>query len=70
MTGYERARHLRATPATANMRLVAMTGYGLPSDREKTLRAGFDEHMVKPVDVTKLQVFFSTLSFKDGVSIA
>jgi len=68
MTGYELARHLRATPATAGLRLVAMTGYGLPSDREKTLRAGFDEHLVKPVDVTKLQEFFAALPVENGLS--
>ncbi len=62
MTGYELARHLRATPATAGFHLVAMTGYGLASDREKALRAGFNEHMIKPVDVTKLQEFFLRLS--------
>ncbi len=62
MTGYELARALRATEATAGLVLVAMTGYGQSSDREKSIRAGFNEHMVKPVDVVKLKEFFATIS--------
>ena len=48
--GYEVARRLRADPATAAIRLVALTGYGLESDRQRALAAGFDSHLVKPVD--------------------
>ena len=48
--GYEVARRLRADPATAAIRLVALTGYGLESDRQRALAAGFDCHLVKPVD--------------------
>ena len=32
------------------LRLVALTGYGLPEDRERAMAAGFDLHLVKPVD--------------------
>ncbi len=60
MTGYELARTLRANDATAGLRLVAMTGYGQASDRDKAVKAGFDEHMVKPVDVAALQKFFAS----------
>ena len=59
MTGYELARHLRSNDATSKIRLVAMTGYGQLSDREKAFAAGFDEHMTKPVDVNRLREFFS-----------
>ncbi len=68
MTGYELARHLRASQATAGLYLVAMTGYGLASDREKALRAGFNEHMIKPVDVAKLQQFFARLAAANNES--
>jgi CheY-like chemotaxis protein len=58
MTGYELAKRLRVDHADRPMTLVAMTGYGQASDREKALAAGFDEHMVKPVDFKVLQAFF------------
>ncbi|HET7217516.1 MAG TPA: response regulator [Vicinamibacterales bacterium] len=48
--GYEVARRLRAAPETQALTLVALTGYGLPAQREKALAAGFDVHLVKPVD--------------------
>jgi signal transduction histidine kinase/CheY-like chemotaxis protein len=50
MDGYEVARRLRAVPGLGELRLVAVTGYGQPSDRERSQAAGFDEHLVKPVD--------------------
>ncbi|MFL6709872.1 MAG: ATP-binding protein [Massilia sp.] len=52
--GYEVARRLRANPATAAIRLVALTGYGLATDRQRALEAGFDSHLVKPVDLNLL----------------
>jgi signal transduction histidine kinase len=48
MDGYELARRLRlANPA---VRLVAVTGYGQPEDRERSRAAGFQEHLVKPIE--------------------
>ncbi|WP_229427033.1 hybrid sensor histidine kinase/response regulator [Massilia atriviolacea] len=52
--GYEVARRMRADPATSKVRLVALTGYGQDSDRERALAAGFDAHLVKPVDMARL----------------
>jgi CheY-like chemotaxis protein len=48
--GYEVARRLRADPATRDIVLVALTGYGLEEDRVRALRAGFDFHLAKPLD--------------------
>ncbi len=62
MTGYELAKRLRAEYAGRPLKLVAMTGYGQASDREKALAAGFDEHMVKPVDFKLLKAFFQNLA--------
>lgn len=62
MTGYELAQWLRKTDQAKQIRLVAMTGYGQASDREKALHAGFDEHMVKPVDINRLRSFFAEIS--------
>jgi signal transduction histidine kinase len=50
MDGFELARHLRAHPALATTKLVALTGYGQAEDRAKTAAAGFAAHFVKPVD--------------------
>ncbi|MEJ0037056.1 MAG: ATP-binding protein [Gammaproteobacteria bacterium] len=57
MDGYEVARRLRAQNGERRMRLVAVTGYGQPADRRRAHAAGFDEHMVKPVEPTVLQDF-------------
>jgi signal transduction histidine kinase/CheY-like chemotaxis protein len=54
MDGYEVARHLRAMPANGSLRIVAVTGWGQESDRAKSKAAGFDMHLVKPVDAEQL----------------
>jgi PAS domain S-box-containing protein len=51
--GYEIARRLRQIVGSA-VRLVALTGYGQPQDRTRSREAGFDAHLVKPVDLSKL----------------
>lgn len=50
LDGIETARRLRALPGAAALRLVALTGWGQDKDREHTREAGFDEHLVKPVE--------------------
>ena len=50
LDGYEIARQLRASDERRAILLVAVTGYGSPEDRERSLLAGFDVHLVKPVD--------------------
>jgi PAS domain S-box-containing protein len=50
MDGYEVARRLRASNQGREIRLVALTGYGQPEDRDEARRAGFDHHLVKPAD--------------------
>jgi CheY-like chemotaxis protein len=54
MDGYEVARRLRANPATAGIKLIALTGYGSSADTQRALDAGFDMHLVKPVDSDRL----------------
>ena len=54
MSGYELAQALRQRLAGQPLRLVALTGYGLASDVEKSHRSGFDEHLVKPVEIDAL----------------
>ena len=55
MDGYEVARRLRAMPALADAFIVAMSGYGSDEDRANARAAGFDEYMVKPVDLDRLR---------------
>ena len=52
--GYEVARRLRADAATRAIRLIAVTGYGLPDDQRRVMEAGFDQHLVKPVQIERL----------------
>jgi CheY-like chemotaxis protein len=53
--GYQVARALRAEPATAGALLIALTGYGQESDRQRTLDAGFDHHLVKPASLDDIE---------------
>jgi CheY-like chemotaxis protein len=50
LDGYEVARRLRQLPKARRAWLVAVTGYGQPADRQRGREAGFDEHLLKPVD--------------------
>jgi signal transduction histidine kinase/ActR/RegA family two-component response regulator len=54
MDGYELAGRLREALPQKELRLMAVTGYGLETDRQRARRAGFDLHFVKPVDVHSL----------------
>jgi CheY-like chemotaxis protein len=54
MDGYELARQLRERPGLAEVPVVALTGYGQASDRDRTRAAGFVEHLVKPIDLQRL----------------
>ena len=55
MNGYDLARRLRADPRWRDIRLVALTGYGQSGDRQRAREAGFDDHLIKPVDMQALQ---------------
>jgi len=57
--GYEVARRLRAKFGAA-IRLIALTGYGQPQDRRRAIEAGFDGHLVKPVNPDELPRILST----------
>ena len=55
MSGYELASRLRTMPQMHGVRLVALTGYGQTEDRQLARSAGFDDHLVKPVEMAALQ---------------
>jgi CheY-like chemotaxis protein len=54
MDGYELARRLRQFDTLGKARLIAVTGYGQQRDRDASLRAGFEAHLVKPIDADDL----------------
>lgn len=54
MNGYELARELRARPEYGSARMVAVTGFAVYDDRDRTLEAGFDAHLSKPVTPSDL----------------
>ncbi|MGI6298209.1 MAG: response regulator [Saccharofermentanales bacterium] len=54
MNGYEVARLIRGDSSLKNTYLIAMSGYGCADDIEKSLAAGFDQHLVKPVELSTL----------------
>ncbi len=59
LNGYATAHRIREEPWGQNVLLVALTGWGQPKDRDRTSRAGFNAHLVKPVGVEEL---FGTLA--------
>jgi len=54
MDGYEVCQQLRRDPRTSSSLIIALTGYGQESDRQRSKEAGFDQHLVKPVDIDEL----------------
>jgi len=62
--GYEVAKQLREQAIFKDVVLVAMTGYGQDSDRQRSKAAGFDHHLVKPPDFNKLEQILETVSEK------
>jgi PAS domain S-box-containing protein len=62
INGYDVARRLRSETWGERMFLVALTGLGSPEDRERAREAGFDTHLVKPVDVDALEKILADLA--------
>jgi signal transduction histidine kinase len=54
MSGYEVAEALRSEPWSSGLTLIALTGWGQDSDRRRAIDAGFDHHLIKPVDPDRL----------------
>ncbi|MDB5821313.1 MAG: response regulator [Herminiimonas sp.] len=61
MDGNELAYRLRLQPESTNSVLIAVSGYDQDTDRKKSLEAGFDHYMVKPVDMAKLAALFEAV---------
>ncbi|HEV7137119.1 MAG TPA: PAS domain S-box protein [Steroidobacteraceae bacterium] len=60
LDGYETARRLRSRPWAAATRIVAVTGWGQETDRQRAKEAGFDRHLVKPVNLDALSELVSS----------
>jgi signal transduction histidine kinase len=67
LDGHEVARRIRAQPWGERMLLVALTGWGQDCDRQRAREAGFDLHLVKPVDLNELNEALARASAQDDV---
>ncbi|HEY3595281.1 MAG TPA: ATP-binding protein, partial [Polyangiaceae bacterium] len=62
MDGYELARRFRDLPELKRVQLLAVTGYGQQEDKERSRAAGFYEHLVKPIDFSRLRALIDHVS--------
>ena len=62
--GYEVARRIRAQTEGESPRMFAMTGYGQPEDRRRAVDAGFDAHLVKPLNMAELQKLLAAAALR------
>jgi CheY-like chemotaxis protein len=62
MDGYSVAEQIRRQLGNEQVTLIALSGWGQEQDRLRSLAAGFDHHLTKPVDLEALQALFTSLS--------
>jgi len=68
MSGYDVARQLRASEQKHSMLLVALTGYGQDADRQRAREAGFDHHVVKPLEPATLERIVESISLSGSIT--
>ena len=66
--GYEVARRLRSEAATSGCVLIAVTGWGQENDRKRAAEAGFDRHLVKPVDPAEIEAILESYQRPERVA--
>ena len=66
LNGYDTAKHIRQQPWGKGVVLVALTGWGQDEDRRKSEEAGFDSHMVKPIEPAALEKLLANLKADTG----
>lgn len=54
LDGWETTRHIRATPETSTVPIIALTAHAMTEDRERAISAGCDDYDTKPVDFERL----------------
>jgi CheY-like chemotaxis protein len=64
MDGYEACRRIRSLPFGSEVILVAVTGWGQEEDRRKSKAAGFDHHMIKPVEPVAIEKLLQGLTVR------
>ncbi len=69
LNGYEIARRIRDQPWGRDVLLIAVTGWGGPEHRQQTAAAGFDHHLIKPVDPTALTQLLASLLTEAGAPV-
>ena len=62
MNGFEVAKKVREELELGKVVLVAMTGYGQESDKQRSQEAGFDHHLVKPADFSEVKQILATVA--------
>src|SRR5207248_661819 len=62
MNGYEAARRIRSEPWGGKVALVALTGWGQEEDKRRSLEAGFDHHLTKPVEAAALEKLLTLMN--------
>jgi PAS domain S-box-containing protein len=65
LNGYDACRRIRAQPGGEQMIMIAQTGWGQVEDRQRTSEAGFDHHMVKPLDPKALRKLLADIQLRD-----
>ena len=65
LNGYEACRRIRDQPWGKSMILVALTGWGQEEDRQRSREAGFDGHLVKPLDLDALMRVLASLRMSE-----
>ena len=64
--GYDLIHRVRANPATRDIPAAALTAFARPEDRKRSLLAGFQTHVAKPVDPAELTAVVASLAFRTG----
>lgn len=64
MNGYEVAEKIRATPGMEEVVLIALTGWGSDNDRNRSRKAGFDAHLIKPIGLADLNELITKVTNK------
>ena len=66
LNGFDACRRIRANPWAENILIIALTGWGQEEDRRKSAEAGFDGHLVKPVDMAELMKLLADLPLRSN----
>ncbi|MBU2285890.1 MAG: response regulator, partial [Gammaproteobacteria bacterium] len=69
LSGYDVCRAIRASAWGAGVTIVAQTGWGQAHDRQRTVEAGFDHHLVKPIDLDVLTALFPASTSASAASL-